>query len=214
VRYNLKEIPVRYINLLQDTDKNIKMISLLDGYEDVERVDATYIPDNKILALSMSQERSLRSLPTPGLILEDDCEKFYYRDELEVPDDADIVFLGIWQPERPAFRNGKMVPAYESIDRDWVKVYNMVGSHAIMYVSDKGKDIALKAYELSVRTGLWNDIVLSRALPFINAYAPKYPLFYQTSMEKESRVDYTQSFVKVDDWHTDEVGSADDILDL
>jgi hypothetical protein len=212
---NLQEIHTRYINLQQDVAKNDKMIQMLSNNKDFLRVDATYIDGNSILALSKSQRKALESLPVPGVILEDDCVKFNYLEEIDVPDDADIVFLGIWKPERPLFNSGDMIPSYEEYNKDWVRVYSMVGSHAIMYVSDKGKDVALKAYDLAIRTGLWNDIVLSRALPFINTYALKKPIFYQTSMEQETKVLYTEPFVKNDNgWHTPEILSADDLLNF
>ena len=208
MRVNLKNIPVRYINLLQDKDKNVKMRNLLDGYQNVVRIDAKYIEDNKILALSMSQKIAIESLSTPGFILEDDCEKLYYREEIEVPDDADIVFLGIWKPERPAFNIGNIIPSYEIVNEDLVRVYNMTGSHAIMYVSDKGKELATAAYDIAIRTELWNDVVLNRILPFINAYALRKPIFYQTSMEKETRIEYSS---ECPSFYTDFVTNPDDL---
>lgn len=185
---NLKQIPIRYINLQKDTLKRQAMSEMLEGHNAV-RVDAHYIEDNPVLALSYSQKIALDSMSTPGLVLEDDCVKNYSQDELFVPDDADIVFLGVWKMDKPLFSAGNKIPPYEpSYGDSWYRIYSMLSSHAILYVSDRGKEIAMAAYDLAIRSGLWNDAILNRALPFIKAYAPKVPLFYQTSMLEQTNI--------------------------
>lgn len=196
---DLTKIPVAYINLDKDFAKRSKMEELLSGYKDVTRIEATYIKDNGVKALAESQKAAVASISVPGLVLEDDCVKANYRTTINVPDDADIVFLGIWQLERPAIPSGKYLPAYESINEEIARVYTMHGSHAILYVSELGKKIASQAYEIASRTELWNDAILNRALPFIKAYAVKQPIFYQTSNEIETNISYPDEFIVVDE---------------
>ena len=208
---DLTKIETKYINVLSDSDKNNSMIRMLSGFENVSRVDAVTIKGNRILAIAMSHQKALADLSTPGLILEDDCIKYHYRDVIDVPDDADIVFLGIWDMDKPPFSQGVFIPAYKSINDDWVRVYAMTGAHAILYVSELGKKIAMGAYDMAVKTQLWNDIMLSRTLPFIKAYAPKLPLFYQSSMEENTKINYLNYFAPKDDSQRSRHAGADDL---
>lgn len=185
---NIQTIQTKYINVATDVAKNANMQKLLANFENFERLDATVLP-NVILALSYSHHRALSSMSVPCIVLEDDCVEYAFRDTVEIPDDADIIFLGAWKDIPKPFKSGKYVPAYEKVSDDLVRVYSMLGSHAIMYVSDKGREVALKAYEMAIRTEAWNDVVLSRTLPFINAYAFTKPLFAQTSMYQETAID-------------------------
>lgn len=195
---DITQIPVSYINLNKDYAKNTKMQDMLSQFSDVTRVEAEYIRDNAVLALSKSQKKAIDGLSVPGIILEDDCVKATFRSELDVPDDADIVFLGIWEMTKPAIPAGKYLPAYTSVNDDWVRVFSMHGSHAIMFVSETGKRIASQAYEIASRTELWNDAILNRILPFIKAYAPKYPVFKQTSQLELTDINYANDFVITD----------------
>lgn len=199
------ETPVSYINLDKDYAKNANMQDMLGQFSNVTRVEAEYIKDDAIWALAKSQKKAIDALSVPGIILEDDCVKANFKSELNVPDDADIVFLGIWDMKRPAINSGKYLPAYENYNEDFVRVYSMSGSHAIMFVSETGKNIASQAYEVASRTGLWNDAILNRALPFIKAYAPKYPIFKQTSQLELTDIVYSDEFVITDPSYIDDL---------
>ena len=208
---DLYETHTRYINLTSDINKNLAMQELLKDFTKCERVDAVF-GDNKILALTKSHKKALKDLTTPGIVLEDDCVPFKKVRHLDVPDDADIVFLGIWKADRPVFRNGVWIPPYEEVSDELVRVYSMLGSHAIMYTSEKGKAIALEAYELAIRTEAWNDVILSRVLPYIKAYAPKKPVFAQTSMYDESAIEYCSFERQENDFYTPEPFTIDTYL--
>lgn len=205
---DITKTPVSYINLKQDYVKNNKMQDMLGQFSNVTRVEAEYIKDNGILALAKSQKKAIDGLSVPGIILEDDCVKANFRSEISVPDDADIVFLGIWDMTRPAINSGKYLPAFENYNEDFVRVYSMHGSHAIMFVSELGKKIASQAYEIASRTELWNDAVLNRALPFIKAYAPKSPLFKQTSQLELTDIVYPDDFTITDPSYIDDLIST------
>jgi hypothetical protein len=188
---NIQDIETKYINVAAHTDKNTNMQKLLANFTNFERLDATVAEDYTI-ALSVSHYRALSSMKAPCTILEDDCIYYDFQNTVEIPDDADILFLGVWKDIPRPFRSGKFVPAYEKSSDGLLKVYSMIGSHAIMYVSDKGRNIALKAYEMAIRAEIPNDIILSRALPFLNVYAFSKPIFAQTSMYEDSAVELSE----------------------
>lgn len=190
---HIPDIQTKYINVATDVAKNRNMQKLLANFKNFERLDATVLP-NVILALSYSHHRALSSMEAPCIILEDDCVEYEFRDTVEIPSDADILFLGAWKDVPKPFRSGKFVPAYEKVTDDVLRLYSMLGSHAIMYVSERGRDAALKAYEMAIRTEVWNDVMLSRTLPFLNAYVLSKPLFAQTSMYDETAIDLEECF--------------------
>lgn len=212
---DIQNIPISYINLEKDYMKNIAIQEMLYGYSNLNRIEATYIKDNHVLALAMSQKDALDSITVPGLILEDDCVKANFRTQINVPDDADIVFLGIWDMDKPAIPSGKYLPAYEIHDEDFVKVYSMNGSHAILFVSELGKQVASRAYDISIRTELWNDSILNRVLPFVNAYALRSPIFAQTSQLDKTNIEYSGEFEIRDPNYLDSlINIPDDISNL
>ena len=194
---HLQAIQTKYINLFDDKTKDLRMQQLLKDFKYASRHEATKL-DNQILALSYSHYRALSSMEAPCIILEDDCIEYDFKDTVAIPADADILFLGAWKNIPKPFKSGKYVPAYEKVSEDVVRAYSMLGSHAIMYVSDKGREVALKAYEMAIKTEVWNDVMLSRTLPFLNAYALVKPVFGQTSMYQESMVDLDQVLVGED----------------
>ena len=212
---NIETIPVAYINLSRDTAKNAAMQTMLADFSNVNRIEAVLDKNNAVLGLAKSQKIAVDSITVPGIVLEDDCVKASFRSELDVPDDADIVFLGIWEQTKPAIPAGKYLPAYTSVNDDWVRVFSMNGSHAIMFVSETGKKIASQAYEIASRTELWNDAILNRALPFIKAYAPKYPVFKQTSQLEATDINYASDFVITDPGYLDNlISTPADIVNL
>lgn len=192
---DITKIPVSYINLEKDYVKDIAMQDLLGQFENVKRINATYIKDNAVKALAISQKEAVKSISVPGLVLEDDCVRSNFRTTIEVPDDADIVFLGVWDVANPAIPSGKYLPAWVGYNDDLVKVNSMYGSHAILYTSELGKTIAERAYEVSSQTEVWNDSILNRVLPFINAYALRKPIFAQTSQLQHTNIELYGEFV-------------------
>jgi hypothetical protein len=103
------------------------------------------------------------------LILEDDCIPHNYRQEFEVPDDADIVYLGLHTYGHPE----------ERISKEIWRVSGMVGAHAILYLTQGGKDILIQAQKLSRTKKHGFDISLSKLQHKVNTYALNSPIWYQ-----------------------------------
>ena len=119
----------------------------------------------------------------PFVILEDDVSLLYEKEILEIPSDADWVYVGVswcaydskyakWQPHNQLF--------IDDINDSVVRIYNMLSTHAIMIYSLKG---ALLYYSMMLENVLANgvawDISLTRMQPYINCYALREPMFYQ-----------------------------------
>jgi hypothetical protein len=179
---NIENIKAVYINLEEHTEKNNKMIEMLKDFRNVERYPGIGL-DQKNYSRTNRISMAHRSVilnnykESPLIIFEDDCVKFNYKKIINVPDDADIVFLGSW-----------LYCDLENINNDISKVSNTRGAHAILYVSKQGKDFMLDNIEKAIEKDLWHDYVFGENLKNINAYMFNFPLFYQTSKEEDTKI--------------------------
>ena len=120
--------------------------------------------------ISDSHRKALNSSSAEQvLILEDDCVPHNYRQEFEVPDDADIVYLGLHAYGHPE----------ERVSQEIWRVSGMAGAHAILYLTQSGKDILVKAQKLSKSEKHGFDISLAKLQHKVNAYALNSPIWYQ-----------------------------------
>lgn len=178
---DLREIPAIYINLDKDVEKRERMESQLKelGFKTIIRLSATYDNDSK-RGCAISHVYALEEVDPPFIVFEDDCITLDFRPEIEIPDDADAVYLGISSWGRMNSHSGPFVQ-YEKIDNDILRVYNMLGTHAILYLNedlvDLCKRIAYHGYCISDHL----DIGFAEIQRYYNVYAFDNPLFYQTS---------------------------------
>ena len=151
-RIDLRQIPFYVINCKSDTAKRDSMARQLDElglqYEIVEAMEC----EPGVVGTAISHLRILnrKDIKTPFGVLEDDCRfSDNFRHEFTVPANADAYYLGI-------SRYGIKVPgrlSWGKIDRvQWsrydvenLRVFNMLGRHAILYLSDEFRQAALTA---------------------------------------------------------------------
>lgn len=138
--------------------------------------------DDPFDACSMAHLRAMEMLPKDGpvLILEDDCIDQNYVDTITVPDDVDIVYLGIHISGADISRLGKpLVPQYSRVNETTWRVLNTLSAHAILYVTDAGKQLVHRALKMSLETGVGADEAMAYVQPLLHVYAPDQPLWYQ-----------------------------------
>jgi hypothetical protein len=155
------------------------MINMLDYYGlDYYRVEGSIQENYDPIAKS-----HLMALETnPNIILEDDCLPFDYREEIDVPDDSDVVFLGISTGTTQIHR-----PKYEKISSDIYKLNDMTSVHAILYITQAGRQWLRNAYEITARENIRFDIATARLMPTINAYGLNSPIWYQRDVESQTK---------------------------
>jgi len=120
----------------------------------------------------------------PFIYLEDDCNTTdWFRHIINVPNDADCVYLGIskWSMHPSVNKAVIGIQAdYVETNSEVVRLVNMLSNHAILFLSRKWTESCLAAYET---TATWEspdyDILQSRNMKSYNVYALKEPLFYQ-----------------------------------
>ncbi len=145
---DLREIPIRVLNLSEDVAKRRFMNQQLMKYG----LEASFVPgvacEPRAIGCALSHLRALKEadLRPPFLVLEDDCEfideRFHYT--FVVPDEVDALYLGHSavglsdQPDRYGLRWGRHRNVrYDTHDDAYIRVYNMLGRHAIVYVSER-----------------------------------------------------------------------------
>lgn len=183
MKLKLTDIPVVYINLDEQTDRKEKLESSLEelGFKTVIRVSGFKDSIGK-RGCAYSHAIALEELDAPFILLEDDCVPLNFVDEVEIPDDADAVYLGISSWGRMNGHSGPCVQWEEVEDHDGLlRVYNMVGAHAILYLNpdyiDLCKRIAYHGYLIADH----HDIGFADIQKYYDVYAFDEPMFYQTS---------------------------------
>jgi hypothetical protein len=183
MKLKLTELPLVYINLDDQPLRRELMEENLNklGFKNIIRVSAFKDPIGK-RGCAYSHALALEEVDSPFIVLEDDCLPLNFVDEIEIPDEADAVYLGISSWGRMNSHSGPCVQwdKVEGYD-DLVRIYNMVSAHAILYINpdyvDLCKRIAYHGYLISDH----HDIGFADVQKYYDVYAFDEPMFYQTS---------------------------------
>ena len=179
--YRTKLITV-FERLINEGFKNIVFFKSVSGLNKTASLTNTVM---EIFKLELNNDK-------PFIILEDDCAFFTKYDQIEVPENTDLLYLGIscWSyphsvdtlylPCRPAnVYNSK--DTLESYNDNLVRIKSMTATHAILYISrefirtfiDKMTDISNKINNLQ------HDLLFSSLHQSFNVFGLKRPMFYQ-----------------------------------
>ena len=126
MKIDLRKIPAVYMNLEQHTEKNENMQQMLTdcGFENIIRMEGVPRPDKPVAGCSAAHNKGLHEIDPPFVLFEDDCVVKNFRTEIEVPDDADAVYLGISSWGRMNGHSGPFVQ-YDKVDDNLLRVYNL-----------------------------------------------------------------------------------------
>lgn len=182
MKLNLLDIPVYYINLDEDDEKRKITETLLKrlGFKYVYRLSAIKHELGRIVGCARSHYEILSTKKPPFIILEDDCDlNRTFESEVEVPDNADALYLGISHWGRYLNHSGPYVHTTKISD-DIVRVHNMLATHAIMYLSESYVDICKRvSYHFGYEIENHLDIGFAEIHRFYNVYSFDDPLFRQ-----------------------------------
>lgn len=115
----------------------------------------------------------------PVLILEDDVEIANIPDTIEVDDRTDALYLGLSiHGGHPRFNiNIDQGVDVHNIGNGVSKVYNMLGTHAIIYISKRYKSAVADILEKTL--GQHMDVCISRIQKLFNVLCLNNPVFFQ-----------------------------------
>ena len=181
MKLDLREATAVYINLKKDVEKNSTMKSLiLDcGFKNSIRVEAEYTP-NSLAGCSLSHYNALNEIDPPFIVFEDDCVVKNFNPIIEIPDNTDAVYLGVSSWGRMNAHSGPFVQ-YEKVDENLVRVYNMLGAHAILYLNQEYVSLCSRIAQNGYDIADHQDIGFAEIQRYFNVYAFNDPMFYQTS---------------------------------
>lgn len=185
---DITQLPTYYINLEEKQDRRKNMEKLLqdNGFTNINRFNGK--KSGKRVGCSMSHSSLLQEIIKsniyPCLILEDDLQVYKFRKTIEVPDDADAVYLGF---SRYGWNHNQEEPFPKSLkitelNDEYHRVYNMLARHAIIHfnpVYDQACiDIMNKfiQYPDVYKAG---DVSISKLHPKYKIYSLNEPIFYQ-----------------------------------
>ena len=181
MQVNLNDFKVGYINLSEFPNRNQTMINMLDRLGlDYFRVEGEKSDEYDAIALA-----HVKALDAGAdLILEDDCVATeWYRETFEVPDDADVVYLGI--STGTTYVN---TPKYEKISDDIYKLNDMTSAHAILYLTDAGRDWLRAAHDLTAEEKIGFDMATAKLMPTAKVYGLNRPLWSQRDVPSQTNL--------------------------
>lgn len=191
MKINLLEIPVFYINMKKDVDKDKYLSHLLQdlGFKNINRIEAVEDKESGRRGLSKSQYKSLIQVPPPFIILEDDCDAKYFKSEIEVPDDADAVYLGNSAWGLLGSYTGFLL-RYKKVQGfpDLYRIFNMLSSHAILYLSDEYVSVCKRTTDYCAnfsKVPVPMDVPFAEIQKYFNIYTPNRPLFIQKDYDSK-----------------------------
>ena len=187
MKINLLEIPVYYINMAKDTHKKEYIESRLKqyGFKNINRIDAVEDKTNGRVGLSKSQLKALSQVPAPFIILEDDADPKQIVSEIEVPDDADAVYLGNSQWGYMQSHSGFYLK-YKKVDGMpyLYRIYNMLSSHAILYLKQDYVEMCKRTTKYcALEYPMPMDVPFAMIQRFFNVYCFDKPIFIQKDYE-------------------------------
>lgn len=196
MKINLKTTPVIYINMDKDVNRNESMKDLINefGFTKHFRSSGTYTPGDSLKGCATSHNNILSSIKSKAIILEDDCVIKNNISTIEVPDDADAVYLGLseWGYTKDVSKLGnfkfEMVNGYPGV----YKVNGMLATHAILYISKEYIKMCERVAEYSSKNSVHVDQGFARIQRYFNVYAIADPIFYQHSNTEATNIKFVK----------------------
>lgn len=192
MKLNLTELPVLYINLDRDIEKRLRLQNYLKGIglKNVIRIPGKEASNGKA-GCAAAHAEALRHIEPPFILLEDDCIPLFFRKEIEIPDDADALYLGVSSWGRMNSHSGPF-NQYEQIDKNLLRVYNMVGAHAIVYLTKEYTSLCKRIADHGYKIQDHHDIGFAEVQKYFNVYSVDAPMFFQTSSAEATKHKLTE----------------------
>jgi hypothetical protein len=188
MRLNILELPVFYINLKKEKQKDVEMRQILStlGFKNFQRFDGV-LGDNKTEGCAKSHQRLLQEIDVDGpfIVFEDDIEvSGGFNPIVDVPDDADAVYLGISKYSLEYGKTSQDLVA-EKIDDELYRIYNMLAAHAILYLNNDYPRFLSKAITAMLDANRNQDNARAETMKYFNVYCLTNPLFYQGGRHRD-----------------------------
>lgn len=155
-------------------------ITEVNPITNIEKTKSGISGFSRILDLALKNQDPTKPFQ-PFIIFEDDVKKYReFPNEIEIPDNADILYLGL---SSFGMSENSHTPHvfYENIDENTIRIYNMLSLHGTAICSMRGLLAIQKCMMESYFTNNIWDMYTAWIQPFYNVYALRKPLVYQWS---------------------------------
>ena len=183
MKINLKQLD--YYFLTTGNEKRIKQMENEFGSFNLHKVTSPKMKKNQSGPIGFSRildTAICNNVFNKFVILEDDCLKYReFPESIDIPDDADILYIGISSWGISNNFNGINNNLYfENINDEIIKIHNMLSTHGMVVCSLRGLLWVQKCMcEAFFKDLVW-DIPLARSQTHYNIYCLKRPLVYQS----------------------------------
>jgi len=188
MRINILNIPVFYINLKRDVQKNKETLEILKaaGFTNINRFDAI-LGGAKKDGCAKSHQQLLKELEIDGpfIVFEDDIEITNdFNPVIDIPEDSHAVYLGLSKFGLSNGKTDKEIVA-EKINDDIYRIYNMLAAHAILYLKKDYYKFLSHAIQAMLDEDRNQDNARAETMRYFKIYALNKPLFYQGGKHKD-----------------------------
>ena len=188
MKIDLRESPTYWATIEKNTDRHQKMESMFErlGMRNTSQINGP-LADPYTVGIAETHRQGISHF-LPLLMLEDDCQETEaWAPTLEVPDECDAVYLGSsWfgMVRGASTFRGCISSSY---DDTFIKPYNMLGIHAVLYLSERYRDKVVKLLtEFKENPGTAGcDECIAQIMKDYNILAVKKPMFYQNDGHSE-----------------------------
>lgn len=188
MKLDISNIPTVYINMDKHKNRDADMIQLgkdlnIKQYSRSQGVD---IEGHPMAGCATAHYNVFKNINKPTIILEDDCVIANKNTIINVPDDADAVYLGIseWGYFNSVSGPKNFFYKEDSNYKDIYRIDGMLSTHAILYISKDYINISKKIAKWHADNDKHVDQGLALIQKYFNVYALGTPIFYQhTSTE-------------------------------
>jgi hypothetical protein len=193
MQIDIRDLDVFYINMDKHIDRNRDMIQLgqelkLNNYS---RVPGEDMKDHPKAGCATSHYNILsKEITSPIVILEDDCVLSRKETIIDVPDDADAVYIGLsnWGYLDSISKTTNFNYVRHKEFKDIYRIDGMLATHAILYITPEYKKMATKVAKWSADNDRHIDQGFALVQKYFNVYALGNPLFYQHSNTKATNI--------------------------
>jgi hypothetical protein len=215
---DLREIPILYMNMDEDKkryrDMNLLFDDLIEEHgfkrENIYRIPGTnrnLIKANGVSEAHLAAMEFSKQFNGPFLVLEDDLELGAFNYMINVPDNADAVYLGTmphglnFEAAYPVYAgrpaNGITVNVVPDVYSENLKIYrvlSMTGGQSILYTTDVFRTIVENSCKWGIEQNMCHDTYLATVQRLAYVYAYNQPMFINKSCRWDSTFTLEQAF--------------------
>lgn len=200
MKIDLRKLNTVYINLDKDKTRNSSMQQVINdfGFINASRISGEYIKGDPIAGCAKSHYNILSTMTKRTIILEDDCSIKNINPFIEIPDDADAIYLGLslWGYNNDISKPDNFTFKQHEELKHIFKVEGMLATHAILYINKEYMKFCEKIADYSAKNSVHVDQGFARIQRYFNVYALAQPVFYQENNKAATDIELRKLGIK------------------